>query len=238
MKTIYLISHTHWDREWYLPFQQFRLKLIHLIDHLLEILEDDLEFKYFLLDGQTILLEDYLQIRPEKELELRKHIAAGRILIGPWYISPDEFLVAPESHIRNLLVGDKLCQKYGGKMMVGYLPDSFGHIGQMPQILNGFGIYTACLWRGLDDQLTDLIWKAPDGSGVLLAYLRDSYSNAANLTTSDPEKFAKEVNELILSISPYSISGNILLMLGTDHMEPPADITCALRTSQINTQTN
>lgn len=232
MSTIHLISHTHWDREWYLTFQQFRFKLVQLIDHLLEILESDPDFKYFLLDGQTILLEDYLQIRPDKEPELIQLISAGRILIGPWYISPDEFLVAPESHIRNLLEGDRLCRSYGGKMMVGYLPDSFGHIGQMPQILQGFNINTACLWRGLGDQPSELLWRAPDGSSVLLAYLRDSYSNATSLTTSNPDKFANEVYEHCLSLSPYSISEHIILMHGTDHMEPPADLTSALHTYQ------
>jgi mannosylglycerate hydrolase len=153
----------HWDREWYLTFQQFRLKLVHLIDKLLDILENDQEFKYFLLDGQTILLEDYMQIRSEMESDLRKYINAGRLLIGPWYVSSDEFLSAPESLIRNLFEGDRQCQQYGTKMMVGYLPDTFGHIGQIPQILRGFGIDTACLWRGLDDQPSELIWNAPAG---------------------------------------------------------------------------
>jgi alpha-mannosidase len=97
MNTIHLVSHTHWDREWYLTFQQFRLKLVQLIDRLLDILGSDPDFKYFLLDGQTILLEDYLQIRPEREADLINLIRNGRLLIGPWYISPDEFLVAPES---------------------------------------------------------------------------------------------------------------------------------------------
>jgi len=229
MSTIHLISHTHWDREWYLPFQQFRLKLIHLIDRLLVILEQEPDFKHFLLDGQTIILEDYLQIRPEKTDELRKYIASGRISIGPWYISPDEFLVSPESHIRNLLEGHRQCQRYGGKMMVGYLPDSFGHVSQMPQILQGFGINSACFWRGLADHPSELIWKGPDGSHVLLAYLRDSYSNAASLTPTIPEKFSSEVQELCQSLSPYSVSGHILLMNGTDHMEPSEQLLSAMR---------
>ncbi len=238
MITIHLISHTHWDREWYLPFQQFRRKFIHLLDKVLEMLENDPEFKYFLLDGQTILLDDYLQINPDREPTLSKFIKAGRLLIGPWYISPDEFLVAPESHIRNLLEGDKVCQNYGYKMMIGYLPDTFGHIGQMPQILRGFGIDAACLWRGLDDQSTDLVWKAPDGSTVLLAYMRDSYSNAANLTISNPIKFTAEINERIQSLLPYSKSEHILLMHGTDHMEPSAGLSHALHSYQINSQAN
>ncbi|MFZ2095000.1 MAG: hypothetical protein WAV05_00030, partial [Anaerolineales bacterium] len=228
MSTLHLVSHTHWDREWYLTFQQFRLKLVHLMDHLLEIFENNAEYKYFLLDGQTIILEDYLEIRPERESEIVQYIKQGRLFIGPWYISPDEFLISPEAHIRNLLEGDRLCQKYGGKMSIGYLPDTFGHIGQMPQILQGFGITEACAWRGLEDQPCELNWEAPDGSSVLLSFLRESYSNAANLTTSDPDKFTKEIQELSLSLSASSLSGQILLMNGTDHMEPSDDLTNAI----------
>jgi mannosylglycerate hydrolase len=238
MDTIHLVSHTHWDREWYLTFQQFRLKLIHLMDRLLEILDNDPDFKFFLLDGQTIILEDYLQIRPEREPDLVRLIKNGRLLIGPWYVSPDEFLVAPESHIRNLLEGDKLCQKYGGKMTVGYMPDNFGHIGQMPQILQGFGINSACIWRGLDDQPCELTWQAPGGSRVLLTYLRNSYSNAASLTTSNPDKFIDEIHEQSASLAPFSVTGQILLMHGTDHMEPLDDLTKAINNYQITAEQN
>jgi mannosylglycerate hydrolase len=236
--TIHLISHTHWDREWYLTFQQFRLKLVHLIDHLLNILDHDPAYKYFLLDGQTILLEDYLEIRPERQAELISYIKNGRILIGPWYVSPDEFLVSPESHIRNLLEGDKLCQIFGAKMLVGYLPDDFGHIGQMPQILRGFGIESACLWRGLDDQPCELDWRAPDGSSVLLSYLRDSYSNAASLTPSVPDKFVNDINTLSSSLSSHSVTGEILLMHGTDHMEPLDDLSTAIAYFQGKVELN
>ena len=140
MRTLHVISHTHWDREWYQTFQQFRLRLIRLVDGLLDLLEKDPDFKYFMLDGQTIALEDYLSMRPEQEAVLREHIQKGRILIGPWHILPDMFLVGPEAHIRNLLQGDQTARRFGPKMMVGYIPDPFGHPGQVPQILQGFGI--------------------------------------------------------------------------------------------------
>jgi alpha-mannosidase len=107
--TLHLISHTHWDREWYQTFQQFRLRLVHLTDHVLNLLAADPDFKYFMLDGQTIVLEDYLEIRPDKRSELQDYIQRGRMLIGPWYILPDEFLVSPEATIRNLLLGDRIC---------------------------------------------------------------------------------------------------------------------------------
>jgi alpha-mannosidase len=228
MTTIHLISHTHWDREWYLTFQQFRYKLIHLMDMLLDILDKNQDYLYFLLDGQAIILEDYLEICPDRENELISHISQGRILIGPWYISPDEFLITGEAHIRNLLEGDRICSKYGSKMRIGYLPDTFGHIGQMPQILHGFGINEACAWRGLDEQPCELLWKSPDGSRLLLSFLRESYSNAANLSTADPEKFIKEIQELSLPLIENSLTDQILLMNGTDHMEPSSDISTAI----------
>jgi len=103
IRNLHVVSHTHWDREWYLPFQLFRLKLVQLVDGMLDILEHDREFKYLMLDGQTILLDDYLYMRSEQETVLRQHIRKGRILIGPWHILPDMFLVGPEAHIRNLL---------------------------------------------------------------------------------------------------------------------------------------
>ena len=145
MKTIHLISHTHWDREWYLTFQEFRFKLIHLVDLLLDILEKNQNYMNFSLDGQAIILDDYLEICPSRANEIIEHIKQGRINFGPWYISPDEFLITGEGHIRNLLEGDKISKISGGKMKIGYLPDTFGHIGQMPQILNGFGIEEACV---------------------------------------------------------------------------------------------
>ena len=232
MRTIHLITHTHWDREWYLTFQQFRLKLVHMMDKLLAILETEPGFANFMLDGQTIMLDDYLEIRPERLPDLRKYISTGRLSIGPWYISPDEFLAAPESHLRNLLEGKRRCQGYGSRMMVGYLPDTFGHIGQLPQILQGFGISTACVWRGIDDQPCELDWVSPDGSLVLLAFLRDSYSNAASLTTSDPGEFSHEVQELSDALANYSLTDQILLMNGTDHMEPSAKLSKAVSVFQ------
>lgn len=229
MTTLHLISHTHWDREWYRTFQQFRLRLVHLIDGLLHLLDTDRGFKYFMLDGQTIVLEDYLQMRPENEEKLRRYIRDGRILIGPWYILPDEFLVSPEATIRNLLTGEQVCRRFGPKMHVGYIPDPFGHIGQMPQILQGFDIHTACVQRGLSDERCEFWWQAPDGSRVFMAYLRDGYGNAAGLPTSEPEHFTAEVRRLRDSLLPHSSSKrHILLMHGTDHMEPPPDTSRAI----------
>src|SRR5690606_36672910 len=127
-------------REWYKPFQVFRFQLVELVDRLLGILDSTPDYHSFLLDGQTIVLEDYLAIRPEREADLRRHIQAGRLLIGPWHILPDEFLVCPEATVRNLILVARVCTRFGLLMPVGYTPDPFGHISQLPQILAGVGL--------------------------------------------------------------------------------------------------
>ena len=135
--TLLVVSHTHWDREWYLPFQLYRIKLVRLIDRLLAILDSDPAYAYFMLDGQTVVLEDYLEVRPERRADLEGYIRSGRVLAGPWYILPDEFLVGGEAVIRNLLRGHAIARQFGGVMEVGYVPDPFGQISQLPQILRG-----------------------------------------------------------------------------------------------------
>ncbi len=228
MRTLHLVSHTHWDREWYLTFQQFRLKLVHLFDNLLVLLDADPDYRHFMLDGQTIVLDDYLLMRPERAEIIRGYVHSGRLLIGPWHILPDEFLVSPEATVRNLLQGERTARQFGAKMMIGYTPDPFGHIGQLPQILRGFGIETAVLQRGLADEPCELWWEAPDGSRVFTAYLRDGYGNAAELPTSHPARFVSEVGRRRDSLAPHSATLHILLMQGTDHMQPVPDTSAAL----------
>ncbi len=227
--TVFIVSHTHWDREWYLPFEEFRTRLVELIDALLDILSNDEQYRHFTLDGQTIVLEDYLAVRPERRVELERYIRNGRILVGPWYVLPDEFLVSPEALIRNLMVGHRLGHEFGRVMEVGYTPDPFGHIGQLPQILQGFGIKAAVLERGLADEGTDLRWQAPDGTEVLLLYLRDGYDNAARLSVRDPDEFKKQVNCLKESLGPHGLTECVLLMNGTDHVEPQPELPSAIR---------
>jgi len=226
--TLHLVSHTHWDREWYLPFQLFRLKLVSLVDNLLELLKADSGYKHFTLDGQTIILDDYLQLRPENEVTIRSHVKSGRLLIGPWHILPDEFLVSPEATIRNLLQGDRTARRFGSKMNLGYIPDPFGHIGQMPQMLHGFGIHDACLQRGVADLPCEFWWQAPDGSRVLVANLRDGYMNAVNLPTKIPNRFIAEILRLRDSLLPYAATSHLLFMHGNDHVLADPDTSQAI----------
>ena len=220
--TMHVVSHTHWDREWHLTFQQFRLRLVDLIDHLLDLLEADPEFRSFNLDAQTIVLEDYLQIRPHARERLERHIQAGRITIGPWYQLNDEFLVSGEATVRSLLVGRRIAQEFGACMSVGYLPDQFGNVSQMPQILNGFGIDNAILGRGRQLATGDRMefwWEAPDGSRVVASLMALWYNNAQYLP-SDPDRAVEFVENLREAMSPISAVDHLLFMNGVDHLEP------------------
>lgn len=214
-----LVAHTHWDREWYRTFQQFRYQLVQLVDQVLDILRSDPDYRCFMLDGQTIVIEDYLALRPEREADLREFTQAGRLLVGPWHVLPDEFLVSGEALVRNFQLGSRIAARFGGRMPVGYTPDTFGHISQLPQILRGVGIDTAIFRRGLADEPTLLWWEAPDGSRVFTIYLRDSYDNAAWLP-DDPELFPRYLKRQVESLASHTPTSHVLLMHGTDHMFP------------------
>jgi alpha-mannosidase len=218
--TIHIISHTHWDREWYLTYEQFRLRLVGLIDRLLDLLESQPDFEFFHLDGQTIVLEDYLELRPHNEPRLRRLIAAGRILVGPWYDMPDEFLVSGESIVRNLARGHRLARRFGTPMPVGYLPDLFGHVAQMPQILRNFALDNAILWRGFGGPRAEYWWEAPDGSRVLMMHLPpEGYCNATRVHLK-PESMLERTRSAIEREAARTSVGEVLLMNGVDHVEP------------------
>jgi alpha-mannosidase len=182
LRRFFVVPHTHWDREWYLPFEAFQLRLASVVDEVLDVLESDPSFTCFTLDGQAIVLEDYLDARPENEARLRALLRVGRLEVGPSYVLPDELLVGAEALVRNLLLGRAVCERFGARPApVGYLPDSFGHPLQLPQILAGFGIDSFIFSRGLGDQLDDVgvvfRWRSPDGSEVRAFQQLASYSN-------------------------------------------------------------
>ncbi|HYX48730.1 MAG TPA: hypothetical protein VE843_03255, partial [Ktedonobacteraceae bacterium] len=220
---IILVPHTHWDREWYQTFQQFRMRLVHAIDRLLDILDRDPAFTHFMLDGQTIVLDDYLEVRPENAERLKNYIRSGRIQVGPWYLQPDEFLVSGESLVRNLQIGLRQAAEFGGQMRAGYVPDIFGHIAQLPQILRGFGIDNAIFWRGVGTEAhkSEFFWTAPDGSQVLVIFLAGlmGYSNARDMPFN-PEEFAARVELLVAPLLPMATTNTVLFMNGSDHLEP------------------
>jgi len=229
-----LVSHTHWDRAWYVTFQEYRIRLVRLVDRLLRLLDDNPDFRVFMLDGQMSLLEDYLEVRPERAAALQAHTRAGRIQVGPWYVLADEFLVSPESLIRNLMRGRKMGEPYGGVMPIGYVPDGFGHIAQLPQILRGFGLDNAFFWRGMGaegDRLgTEFTWCAPDGSCVTAILMPWGYHNVTNLgygihwgdvsqMAFDWDLAQEKIERAIDKLIPMANTDALLLMNGIDHAE-------------------
>lgn len=232
--TMHVVSHTHWDREWYQPFEVFRLRLVDLLDHLLEILDTDPDFVHFSLDAQTIVLEDYLQIRPGERERLTKHIRAGRIAIGPWYQLNDEFLVSGEATVRSLLIGHRIARQFGEPMKVGYLPDQFGNISQMPQILRGFGIDNALMGRGRQLEPGDTMefwWEAPDGSRVLASLMAYWYNNAQYIPDEPEEAFAY-ISRLRDTMREKAATDHLLFMNGVDHLEAQPGIGRTIRATQ------
>jgi mannosylglycerate hydrolase len=219
-RRIAIVPHTHWDREWYKSYQDFRLNLVDLIDTLIPLLESDASYPYFMLDGQMAVVDDYLEVRPEAEGRLRALAAAGRLSMGPWYILMDEFLSSGETIIRNLQMGIERGAAFGGVMEVGYLPDMFGHIAQMPQILRQAGFAHTVVWRGVPAGVTKtgFLWEAPDGSTVRAEYLPVGYSNGAALP-DDAKALIRRTADHVTEVEDFLID-DLLCMNGSDHLHP------------------
>src|SRR3954464_244387 len=219
-RTVSIVPHTHWDREWYSPFQTFRLRLVDLLDDLPPRLDADPSYAHFMLDGQMAVIDDYLAVRPDAEATLRRLAASGRVSAGPWYILMDEFLVSGETTVRNLQLGLDRAATFGGAMDVGYLPDMFGHVAQMPQILEQFGFEHAVVWRGVPSVVdrTAFWWSAPDGSTVRAEYLVQGYGNGARLP-DDAKDLVGMISEFESFWENYLV-GPLLWMNGTDHLMP------------------
>ncbi len=235
-----LVSHTHWDREWYLTFSRFRVNLMDVVGRVLDSLENDPQFKHFVLDGQCAVLEDYLEAAPDQRDRVAEHIRSGRLAVGPWYILPDEFLVSGEATVRNLLFGKKVTAPFGEVQKVGYMPDSFGHVAQIPQILKLSGIDSFIFSRGMGNEADELgwlfRWGAPDGSEVLAVNQCDGYCNAAGLgfeeiwhahTRRDVDlKLAtKKIDELFTKMDKRPGAWPALLNNGCDHFPPQQDFS-------------
>lgn len=167
--TIHVVSHTHWDREWRYSFQQFRIMLVEMMDNVLKMLDEYPEYQCFHLDSHTAMLDDYLEVKPEKRDALLAHIRSGRLNTGPWYTLPDPSALSGESLVRNLLIGMAATRAFGGKDVSGYSPFGFGQVSQMPQIYRGFGLDSIFFYRGNNKQEThsEFIWQGPDGSRLL-----------------------------------------------------------------------
>lgn len=225
LKTPVVYLHTHWDREWYQSFRMYQVRLAEVVDAILDRLESGI-FPCFMLDGQTVLLDDYLELRPERKTQLEKLIHSGTLRIGPWYVMPDEFLVSGESLIRNLKHGILSSKAYGqADSFCGYLPDTFGHSADIPTVLSQFGIHNAIVWRGVNPKTAEFMWESPSGDQVLGYYLADGYFQMMmHQYDSDPDlaEIGKQgaLNRLIDKLSNRASLQEYLVPIGGDHLGP------------------
>lgn len=228
---IHIISHNHWDREWIFTAKYTNRWLPLFFDNLFKMLAEQPAYR-FVLDGQTLIIEDYLSQLPveeagRREQELSKYVKAGRLLIGPAYLQPDWGLVSGEALVRNLMIGHDMAQRLGGVMKAGWMLDNFGQVAQAPQIYRGFGIEGVFVWRGIamepEELTSEFWWESPDGSKILAIYLINSYRNA--MTLSLTKEIAKErVISEAKALLPFATTPNVLLMNGYEQVPWPDDV--------------
>ncbi len=224
---VIVYPHTHWDREWYEPEARFRQRLIPVVEEILRLLEVG-QLPCFVLDGQTILIRDYLRARPEDRVRVRALARSGKLILGPWFVLSDELLPADETLVRNLLLGRADGSLFGGWMPVGYSPDAFGHPAALPALLAGFGIRHAILWRGYGGEPGQdhdcFVWAAPDGSSVLVHHLPpQGYEVGASLPTARAA-LAARWRHVAATLAARADGRPLLLPNGADHHAPQRDL--------------
>lgn len=224
----HLIAHTHWDREWYLPRAAFQARLVPVLDDLIEQLQRDPGYRSFLLDGQTVLVEDYLRARPERDGELRALVKTGRLQVGPWYVLPDELIPSGEALVRNLLLGAADTERLGGRLDVLYAPDAFGHPAAWPTLAREFGIKWGVLWRGLGGepgQERDLYrWRGPDGRDVLVWHLPPQGYEVGAVLAGPEEGVAEAWRAVRGTLAQRAATRHVPVFIGADHHAAPRDL--------------
>lgn len=226
---MHVVPHTHWDREWYHGAARFRLRLVCLMDDLVELLGRRPEYPSFLLDGQAVTLDDYLAVRPDAAKAVRGLLGEERLEVGPWYVLPDELLVSAEALVRNLMEGARTVARCGGRpLAVGYAPDAFGHSGALPLILRGFGIEVAVVWRGFGGergQEGDLHrWRSADGCEVLMIHLPATGYEYGSGISAGGSALAARWDGLRAMLEPRARSKHWLVMAGADHHAAQPDL--------------
>jgi len=224
----HLIPHTHWDREWYLPRAAFQARLVAVMDDLIERLQADPGYRSFLLDGQTVLVEDYLRARPDREGDVRALVKTGRLQVGPWYVLADEQIPSGEALIRNLLLGAADAERLGGRLDVLYSPDAFGHPAAAPTLAREFGMRSAVVWRGLGGeagQERDLYrWSGPDGRDVLLWHLPPAGYESGAALPADAERLFVAWAPVRRALVQRATGKHVPVFIGADHHAPHPDV--------------
>jgi YidC/Oxa1 family membrane protein insertase len=238
---IHVLSNTHWDREWYMPHEKYLVRLVSLMDRLMDILKKNPTY-IFITDGQFSMVDDYLQNRPERAEELKGYVKEGRLRVGPWFTQPLETLVSGEAMIRNLHYGIKGSEALGGAMRFSYEVDEFGHASQTPQVLKGFGIDGAIAWRGVPkDCRSAFEWVSPDGTSVVMLNTNNGYGEATALPLADEDfdevidgvtihraGLERRIKSMLNLRIPRSDSSHLMWLNGIDHSFAQPDLLAVL----------
>ncbi|POP44412.1 alpha-mannosidase [Superficieibacter electus] len=217
-KIVHLYSHTHWDQEWYFTSSRSRVYLFNHVKNVIRILNNNPDFPCYLLDAQSALLESYLQWAPEDKASLSRLIAEKRVLIGPWYTQTDQLVIHQESIVRNLYYGIEIAREHGGVMRLGYVPDSFGQGGNMPQIYRQFGINHALFWRGIADNTLhdcEFYWHGTNGDRVFTVQMPWGY-HYGGLLDESPETMKAFLDKKMSPIEARSTRSHLLFPHGFD----------------------
>ncbi|MBC1790134.1 alpha-mannosidase [Listeria seeligeri] len=244
-KKAHIISHSHWDREWFLPLESLRFKLVTLMDEVEGLLDMEAGFNHFHMDGQMIMLEDYLAVKPAKREKMKQLVADGKLRIGPWYMLQDAFLTSGEANIRNLQYGLEMAKEFGHVEKIGYFPDTFGLYGQVPQLMSQAGFDTVVFGRGVNptgfnnqvfdsafaSKYSEMFWESPDGSKVLGVLLANWYSNGNEIPV---EKEAAKVfwDKKLADVERFASTDEWLFMNGCDHQPVQTDLAEALEVAK------
>jgi len=221
LSRVHITPHMHWDREWYFTTEASRILLVNNMEEILTRLEEDEAYKFYVLDGQTAVLEDYFAVVPENRPRVKALVERGKLIIGPWYTQTDTTIVSGESIVRNLMYGMRDCSEFGEPMKIGYLPDSFGMSAQLPHIYNGFGITRTIFWRGCSERhgtdKTEFLWQSSDGSEVTAQVLPLGYAIGKYLP-EDEAGLRKRLDDYFMVLEKASVTKEILLPNGHDQM--------------------
>ncbi len=226
----HLVAHTHRDREWYLPRAAFHARLVPVLDDLIVRLQGDPGYRSFLLDGQTVLLEDYLRARPEREADVKALVKTGRLQAGPWYVLADELIPSGESLIRNLLLGAADAERLGGRLDVLYSPDAFGHPAAWPDLAREFGIRFGVLWRGRGGggepgEERDLFrWAGTGGRDILVWHLPPQGYEIGAALPAARERLAEAWPPVRAALLGRAHGKHVPVFIGADHHAAHADL--------------
>lgn len=238
MGIVHILSHTHWDREWYINSKYVNEWLPTFFERLFAMMEKERRY-CFVLDGQMSIVDDCLAEMERRGLDtegflkqVRRYAKEGRLILGPYYLQPDWQLVSPEALVRNLLIGREMARELGGGMNTGWLLDNFGQISQAPQLHAQFGIKGIVVWRGVEldpfRMNSEFVWEGADGTRMMCGYLLSSYRNAMHLA-DHPEMIKTRIQSEVEKIAPFATTENILLMNGYDQEMEPDDILPHIR---------